>query len=237
MSDVLEVCEERVAIRRDGGSLEGVLTYAFDVAPSWGVLIAGPHPFLGGDLKNNVVKALSRNLAAAGAVTLAFNYGGIGEGGEDGLTDWSAAISAFWKEGRIEEESGWIHDTEAAIVALHGWCDRPLVLVGYSFGCWAISENVGDQAACAVILLSPNPGKHAFDGLDRCDAPLLVLHTDNDFACGVDEVVTWFDGLREPKTRRLLSAGEHFFRGSETALVEAILEYLKELKLEGVTVS
>lgn len=237
MSDVLEVCEERVAIRCDGGSLGGVLTYAFDSEPRWSVLIAGPHPFLGGDLKNNVVGALSRNLATAGAVTLAFNYGGIGGRGDDGLTDWSAAISAFWKEGRIAEEADWIHDTAAAIVALRGWCDRPLVLVGYSFGCWAISRNVGDRAARAVVLLSPNPGKHAFDGLDRCDAPLLVLHTDNDFACGVDEVVAWFDGLREPKTRRLLSAGEHFFRGSERAPVEAILEFLADLKLEGVTAS
>lgn len=233
MDTALEICEEKVAIHRNERSLEGVLVYAFNRGPTWSVLIAGPHPLLGGDMSNNVVTSLARNLAAAGAVALTFNYAGVGDS-EGGPADWPAVMSEFWNKGCFQEEADWIEDTSAAIAALREWCDRPLVLLGYSFGCWTIAQHAAIPSR-ALILISPNPKKHAFAGLDGCNTPLLVLHSDNDFACGADEIASWFDGLGEPKTRRVLPAGEHFFRGEEEKVVRAVLDFLTAMKLEGVT--
>ncbi len=226
------IIEENVRIQGRDRMLEGVLAYPADRA-KFTALIAGPHPFLGGDMRNNVVDTLSKTLASGGGVTLAFDYGGVGES-EGGPTDWPAAMSAFWKDGMIPEEHDWVDDVGAAMAATREWCDAPLVLVGYSFGCWSIANHLRDSSAHAVVLVSPNPKQHVFDDLADCDVPLLIVHSDNDFTCSVSEMMTWFESIREPKVRVQLSAGEHFFRGHEAELAKVVLEFLQGQRLPGV---
>ncbi|MFQ5494914.1 MAG: alpha/beta hydrolase, partial [Phycisphaerae bacterium] len=216
--------EENVRIQGQRRMLAGILAYPPDQARA-GALIAGPHPFLGGDMGNNVVSALLKTLASRGAVTLAFDYGGVGES-EGGPADRPAAMSAFWKEGALPEEGDWADDAGAALAALRQWCDLPPVLIGYSFGCWTVVRHAQGSEAAAIVLISPNPRRHAFDALSGCPAPLLMIHSDNDFTCSVSEIMTWFESIREPKRRVRLSAGEHFFRGRETEVTTAVLEFL-----------
>ncbi|MCP4249946.1 MAG: hypothetical protein GY778_23130 [bacterium] len=220
------VIEENVCIQGQGRMLEGLLAYPTQQA-SCSALIAGPHPFLGGDMRNNVVSALLTALASQGAVTLAFNYGGVG-GSEGGPTDWPAVMSAFWKEGTFQEEQDWAGDAGSALAALQQWCDLPLVLIGYSFGCRAMADNLSASPAKAVILISPNPKQHAYEQLAGCPAPLLLIHSDNDFTCGAPEMIAWVKSIREPKTRIQLSAGEHFFRGHEEVVTDTVLEFLRQ---------
>jgi len=222
-----DICEERVRIEGNQRTLEGVLAYPFDSAPTRCVLIAGPHPLLGGDFHNNVVRALLQGLAAGESVVLAFNYGGIGQS-EGGPADWPAVTSQFWRDGTFDEERDWVEDTAAAVAALRRWCDRPLVMIGYSFGCWTVSRQLGQGKVRAVVMISPNPKRHCLDGLRHGRAPLLVIHSDNDFTCSGEECAKWFQTLGEPKRRVLLSAGEHFFRGREPDLVRAVTEFLAE---------
>ncbi len=206
--------------------LQGVLSYPVD-HPSGSALIAGPHPFLGGDMRNNVVRSLSKALTSQGAVTLTFNYGGVGES-EGGPADWPTAISTFWKDGTFEEEHDWTDDTASALGALGQWCDFPPVLIGYSFGCWTVVRNLQRSRAKAIVLISPNPKQHAFEALSGCPVPLLILHSENDFTCAVSEIMTWFESVREPKTRIQLSASEHFFRGHEEDVSRAVLTFLQD---------
>ncbi len=225
------IIEERVGIDGHGRRLEGVLSYPSERVQC-SALIAGPHPYLGGDMRNNVVAYLSRALTLRGSVTLTFNYGGVGAS-EGGPTDWSAAMSAFWQDGTFEGEGDWVIDTEAALTALQHWCDLPSVLIGYSFGCWTVAKNLDKSNPEAVVLISPNPLKHEFDGLTKCGAPLLVIHSDNDFACGAGEMANWFDSVRQPKARIQLPATEHFFRGHEAELTSTIVEFLKSKQVKG----
>ncbi|MFQ5414507.1 MAG: alpha/beta hydrolase [Phycisphaerae bacterium] len=226
-SPTTEVCEERVTFHGQPGLREGVLAYPGDGEPTFSVLIVGPHPLLGGDLSNNVVTALRTRFAGAGAATLAFNYGGVGES-EGGPADWPAVMSAFWRDGCFAEEADWITDTACAVAALRAWSDRPLVLVGYSFGCWTLSRILPQCAPRAVLLVSPNARQHTFDDLHACSAPLLVVHSDNDFTCTLDEITTWYAGVREPKTRVLLPAAQHFFRGQEAELAECLITFVHD---------
>ncbi len=218
------IIEETVRIAGRGRTLEGNLAYPED-QPVFSALIAGPHPFLGGDRHNNVVRSLSNGLSLEGTVTLSFDYGGIG-GSEGGPKDWPAVMSAFWKDGVFEEESEWVDDTGSAMASLRQWTDLPRALVGYSFGCWTIAQHLPESQAQAVVLISPNPHKHSFDRLSGCRVPLLLIHSDNDFTCDVSEMITWYESIREPKTRILLPAREHFFRGHERELTGVVLEFL-----------
>ncbi len=220
------ITEESIRIREQGRVLEGILAYPDDRA-CCSVLIAGPHPFLGGDMRNNVVSSLLKALATRGAVTLAFNYGGVGES-EGGPADWPAVMSLFWKDGTFPEEHDWVEDTRSAVEALRQSCDVSPILVGYSFGCRAIASNLRESCAKAIVLISPNPKQHSFEQLSGCPVPLLLIHSDNDFTCGVSEMIAWFESVREPKLRIQLSAGEHFFKGHETAVTRTVLDFVRQ---------
>lgn len=226
------IIEETVRIQGRGRTLQGNLAYPEDHAEC-SALIAGPHPFLGGDMRNNVVRSLSQALAARGAITLTFDYGGVGAS-EGGPADWPAVMSTFWKDGSFKEESDWANDTESAIASLRQWSDLPRVLLGYSFGCWTVTQNLPGSCAEAIVLISPNPEKHTFEELSGCHAPLLLIHSDNDFTCSVSKMVAWFESLREPKTRVQLPASEHFFRGHEKELTDVVLEFLSHRGVLGV---
>ena len=219
------IVHENVCIEGPGRILEGVLAYP-DGRPVFSALIAGPHPFLGGDMRNNVVTSLLGALASQGAVALAFNYGGVGDS-EGGPADWPKVMSAFWKDGTFDEENDWLDDTHSAMKTLRQWCHRPPIFIGYSFGCWTVAKNLQGSGAEAIILISANPKQHAFDQLSECPAPLLLIHSDNDFTCSVTETIAWFDSIRQPKTRIQMSAGEHFFRGSEEELASVVVEFLR----------
>lgn len=225
------IIEESVRIPGPGRELEGLLVYpAADASCS--ALIAGPHPYLGGDMRNNVVSSLLKTLASQGSVALAFNYGGVGAS-EGGPADWPSTMSAFWKDGAFKEEDDWVDDVGSAMTALKQWCDLPQVLIGYSFGCWAVARHLRETHIEAVVFISPNPSRHDFAELSACPAPLLLIHSDNDFTCSVPDMVKWSESIREPKTRVQLPASEHFFRGHESVVATSVLEFLQQNHLLG----
>lgn len=226
-NDNTDVIEERTDFISGQRTLEAMLAYSSEADPSFSALIAGPHPLMGGDLDNNVVRAIARGLAANGGLALAFNYSGAGES-NGGSADWHQAASQFWQSGAVDQESTWPDDTVAAREALVRVGVTPTVEIGYSFGCWAITEKAIEASNAARILISPNPNRHGFERLSLCRSPLLVIHSDNDFACPPDDVRAWFKSLRCPKSLRMLEAGEHFFRKQEHKVLATIMDFLAE---------
>ena len=115
--------------------LEGELTYA--AGPAVGaVAIAGPHPLLGGSMRNNVVRGLADGLARRGVATLRFNYRGVGN--SDGpAADVAAHLAEFWATSHVADEPSYRHDFIAAAGFMRNTLgDRiPKALIGYSFGC------------------------------------------------------------------------------------------------------
>ncbi len=227
---------ERTWLDGPAGRLEALLAYPDDAAPSLGVLINGPHPLLGGDLDNNLVRALLTGLASHGMLALGYNYSGVGHS-DGGPADWPDAIARFWDDGTIPIEQAWIEDAKAAQRSLTSMLDGSCVVIGYSFGCWVSSYCMSGGIAergCAdlpnsprapstAILISPNPMKHDFSALASGNVPLVVIGSDNDFTCTPDQLRQWFDTLRPPMELHLLHAGDHFFRGQEDSVVQCVL--------------
>ena len=91
-----------VTFDSDGLTLEGAL-HLPESTPCAGVVVAHPHPQYGGDMHNNVVHAISRAAADAGAATLRFNFRGAGA-----------------SEGRYDEGRGEQQDVAAALEYMRG---------------------------------------------------------------------------------------------------------------------
>lgn len=231
-AETSNVIVEEVPVGGASRILEGRFGYPADGKPTWSCLILGPHPLLGGDLENNLVNALVTGLAEAGGATLAFNYSGVGSS-EGGPEDWPGVMSEFWEKGCFAEERDWIIDAASARRTLSRLCDRPMLVVGYSFGCWAASEILAQSTASAAVFISPNSKHHDFTAMDEFSRPLLVVHSDNDFTATTHDFAQWFDTLRDPKRACMLLACEHFFRGQEEKVVQTVLGFLAE---EGVGV-
>ncbi len=124
----------------DGTTLEAVIDRgAPDLTVGAVAAIAHPHPQYGGDLHNNVVGALQRGLAAAGAITVRFNFRGVGasggthSGGAREREDYLAAL-----------------DAAAALDAT-----APLYACGYSFGADVALTCAVPRVAAWIVVAPP----------------------------------------------------------------------------------
>jgi hypothetical protein len=101
--------------------LEGELVYPEREPPSAGVVVAGPHPLLGGTMDNNVVAALTHGLAGHGLAVLRFNYRGTGD--SDGLPVEAAVnLAEFWATSHVRDERSYRLDLVSAFL---GHVPRP----------------------------------------------------------------------------------------------------------------
>jgi alpha/beta superfamily hydrolase len=192
------------------------------------VALAGPHPMLGGDMDNNVVRWLSSGLARAGVAVLSFNYRGVGASAGR-APDVTSNLAEFWRTSRTADEEHYADDFRAAVAELGAlvWDELPRALVGYSFGCSLLGA-----AAIApewpLVLVAPTIGQHDYHQLTRVPNPVLVIAPDEDFAADASLVGDWFTNLKGPKRLVRGDWDTHFFRGQEERLVETVCAFLME---------
>src|ERR1700722_16051040 len=113
----IEVVEE-VWFRSGSLRLKGELAYPESIPPVGAVVLAGPHPMLGGDLGNNVVRGLATGRAQRGVATLSFNYQGFG-GSEGEVSNLASQIAEFWVNSHTSKELSYASDFLAAITAIN----------------------------------------------------------------------------------------------------------------------
>jgi alpha/beta superfamily hydrolase len=207
--------------------LEGELAYPEEGEPAAAAVLAGPHPLLGGDLHNNVVRGLGDGLAERGLVTLRFNYRGVGRS-EGPAVDGAGNVAHFWATSHVPQEMELWQDVQAAVDSLRPLAgpDTPLALVGYSFGC-ALLPHVRAEGA-AQVLVAPTVGKHDYEPFAGLARPTLVIASEDDFATDARRLRAWFGRLGGPK-RLVLErrGGNHFFRGQEAWLAETVWDFLR----------
>ena len=208
--------------------LEGELAYP-PGEPAGMVVLAGPHPLLGGNMHNNVVRGLGDGLARHGLATLRFNYRGVG--GSDGpAADVAASLAAFWQTSRAPDEPHYQADLNAACTFLRSTAghDLPLGLVGYSFGCTLLPAALPAGGGAAVfVLVAPTVGAHDYAGFETVGHPKLVIAPEGDFATDPELLAGWF--ARLPCRKELVEPrlDSHFFRGHEDWLVATVGAFLE----------
>jgi len=227
----MEYAEEIVRFpASDGLVLDGRLAYPWAAPPVAGLVVFAPHPVLGGDMDNNVVAALWRDLVAdVPLLRLRFDYRGVGASASPRP---GVPLFEIWDlPPGPGIDAGW-PDAESALTFLRGTLARvapgaPIVLAGFSYG--AILALASMARGCArgpAILVSPPVGAFTWEGLAARTPELLLIGAREDFAVGEAELRAF--GVRAGPNARVevLEASDHFWRGEEsriTALASAWL--------------
>jgi alpha/beta superfamily hydrolase len=230
LSDVNRTAIESVQFSAGAHLLEGELAYVEETSELLGaVVLACSHPLLGGNMHNNVIRSVGDGLAARGWTTLRFNYRGVGRS-EGPRVDVPRHLAEFWKTSHVPSEMDLWQDVQAAVSFLHPvvGTTRPLVLIGYSFGCALLPSVCRSVLPAAVVLIAPPLGKHDYKDFTTVQSPLLAIVSNNDFTLEPERLRDWFDRLPASKQLVQASLDNHFFRGHEQWLVEKISAFLLE---------
>jgi alpha/beta superfamily hydrolase len=209
--------------------LEGELAYSEDVEAPRGVVLAGSHPLLGGNMHNNVVRGLGDGLAECGWVTLRFNYRGVGRS-QGPAIDMARHMAEFWATSHVTGEMDLRNDVQGAadFLRLVIGPRKPLVLIGYSFGCALLPSARLSEPPAAFVLIAPPLAKHDYSAFVTVKSPLLVIVAENDFTTDPERLREWFGSLGMEKKLVQAPRGDHFFRGQESWLVETVAAFLQE---------
>jgi alpha/beta superfamily hydrolase len=192
---------ERFTIDGPAGALEVAIGPPAH-EPTGIALVAHPNPVQGGTLDNKVAQTLARTFQGLGYASVRFNFRGVGA-----------------SEGTFDEGIGETDDAHAALDHArarfgHG---LPLVLAGFSFGCfvqWRLAQRV---AAQRMVLVGPAVGRFAVGAVP---ADTIVIHGEADEVVPLADVFAW---ARPQELPILVFPGcGHFFHGRLPRLTAAI---------------
>ena len=190
---------------------------------AFAALVCHPHPLGGGTMHNKVVyhamKVLNGPAWGLALPVLRFNFRGTerSQGGHDGA-----------------EES---EDVLSALAWLENEYNRPLVVVGFSFGAvMALQACCGQtqQRASVRALVALGLPTHAQDRdyhypfLASCTLPKLFLSGDQHQYASSAQLRQVVASAAEPKRLTLVPGADHFFTGQLEPMQQALSCWLKE---------
>lgn len=196
--------------------LEGILElpdHRHGLVP--GAVVCHPHPLYGGNMYNNVVKALRKGFIDKGFACLRFNFRGTGASwgthgdGVDEVDDVKAALDFLSQQEYIDVNC--------------------LVLAGYSFGCWvSLKAAIRESRPSRLIGISPPLEMYDFDFLKKEFRPKLLVVGDRDFVCTTSAFEALLGEMPEPKVGIIMPGVDHFHVGNENRLVQEVSTFLDQ---------
>ncbi len=206
---------EEVFIRCGAIVLEGIFELPAEAgSPVPGAVICHPHPLYGGNMHNNVSRALKKAFLDRGIASLRFNFRGTGrsEGshgnGTAELEDVRAALDFMEKADRVDTGN--------------------LVVAGYSFGCWVgLHAAWRDPRPSRLVGISPPVNMYDFGFLKEETRPILLLAGDRDFVCDRGAFEELVGEIPEPKRSLVLPGVDHFHVGNEERLGKEVASFLE----------
>jgi alpha/beta superfamily hydrolase len=194
------------------GKLESVLWKPADgVHPRFAAVVCHPHPLFGGTLHNKVVYQAAKALDAQGGAVLRFNFRGAG-----------------LSEGTHDRGRGESDDVRTALNFLAAeFLGKPLLLAGFSFGCW-----VGLRVACEdarverLIGIGAPVNDSDFSYLHECTKSKLFVHGSQDKFGDIDKVGKLVRELPGENELAVVDGVDHFFTGKIEELGKAITKWV-----------
>lgn len=207
---------QRVEVAGEVGPLECVVELG-GPQPRGLAVICHPHPLHGGSMTNKVVTTVARACARQGAVSVRFNFRGVGTsaGSHDGgdgeladalaVTDW--AIAEFGNA-------------------------LPLLVGGFSFGGAIAYRAAAARPARALITIAPAVERIPAATAEP-DCRWLLVQGAADEIIAPDSVTRWLDTRRRPPTQVWLPGVGHFFHGQLDALARAVSDFVTSAEAIG----
>jgi len=181
--------------------------------PPMAAVVCHPHPLFGGTMHNKVAYQAAKSLDSLGLAVLRFNFRGTGMSA--GMHD----------RGRGERD-----DVTAALDFLATeFPDAPLLVAGFSFGCF-VGLHVGckDDRVAECIGLGTPVNNTDFSFLRECAKPKLFVHGELDEFGDVNKVEALVKSLPGAKELVVIPGVDHFFTGKLRDVDAAISEWMME---------
>lgn len=187
------------------GLIEGLLDDP-DTAPGAVAVVCHPHPQQGGAMQNKVAYMLARAFNDMGAVTLRFNFRGVGR-----------------SQGAFDKGIG---ETEDALAAID-WLMRqypglPLWLGGFSFGSFVALRAQSRREVMRLVTVAPAVERFASDDIVLPGYPWLLIQGTADEVVSPQAVLGWARALPKPPRIVEMAGAGHFFHGRLNELREAV---------------
>ena len=193
------------------GALQ-VLVEQPDAEPLALAVICHPHPLHGGSLSNKIVHQLARTFAGMGAISVRFNFRGVGDSG-----------------GEYDEGRGELDDLFAVVAwASQRWPGLPLWLGGFSFGGFIAVQAAAELGPRRLVVVAPAVNYFPDQAVDLPDTDWLLIHGDGDDVVPLPKVQAWELQLNTPPVLKIISGAGHFFHGRLNELKQAILDHYPE---------
>lgn len=207
---------QQITFSSDSVTCEGLFARPAADSRIPGLVICHPHPLRGGDMLNNVVRALAEAFAATGFATLRFNFRGVGRS------------TGQYGEGVGEQEDG--RAALSWLAAQPGIDAERLFLAGYSFGARvALAVAAADPRVSGFIAVAPPILRDDWPSLESTRGPKILLVGDRDPYAPSDRLTSVVKSLPEPKRLIVLANTDHFFVGQEHPLAQYAVKSLQEL--------
>jgi uncharacterized protein len=195
------------------GRLEAILWSPSGGSPRMAALVCHPHPLFGGTMHNKVVYQAAKSLDALGLPVLRFNFRGTG-----------------LSEGKHDRGEGERGDVRAALDFLAAeFPGIPLLVAGFSFGCWVgLRAGCEDARVASMIGLGPPVNNADFSYLAQCAKPKLFVLGANDIYGAPDRLKSVVSAAAGENKIVIVEEADHFFVGKLDQVDRAITAWLKE---------
>jgi alpha/beta superfamily hydrolase len=170
-------------------------------------VICHPHPLHGGTLNNKIVHQLARTFNQLGAVSIRFNFRGVG------------ASEGSFDEGRGERED---------LLAVVDWASRqwpglPVWLAGFSFGGFVAILAAESVQPERLVTVAPAVNYFAAQPVAVPVSEWLLIQGQDDDVVPAADVLSFTDRLNPQPSVVMIEGVGHFFHGRLNDLKAAIL--------------
>ena len=187
------------------GPLEGILDLS-EAAPAAVAVVCHPNPAQGGSMQNKVAYILARAFNDMHAVSLRFNFRGVGR-----------------SAGTFDNGVGEVGDALAAVDWLTArYPGLPLWLGGFSFGAYVALRVQAERPVQRLVTVAPAVQRFATAPITPPECPWLLVQGDADDVVPPQEVLDWARRFAPPPRLAVLPGAGHFFHGRLNELREAV---------------
>lgn len=188
------------------GDLEGLLDFPTET-PGAVAVICHPHPLGQGSMHNKVTYILARAFNDLGAVSLRFNFRGVGK---------SAGTFAAG-----------VGETDDALAAVDWLSARhpglPLWLAGFSFGAYVALRAQSARPVRRLVTVAPAVERFDTRVIQEPQCPWLLVQGDADEVVSAPAVLAWAASLKRPPHMAVLKGAGHFFHGRLNEVRDAVV--------------